>query len=100
MKTANSAATREPGRAAQGRVGSDRLRRRSAQISGEVEIVSMPVMRTEPLIETTAPSPASIRIGTLAAEHRADHRAAHVAHNGRCLIRITPTAAGPTEMSG
>jgi PPOX class probable F420-dependent enzyme len=60
---------------------------RWAQISGEVEIVSLPEA-IEPLIEYYR---------SISGEHPDwnDYRAA-MKKQRRCLIRITPTAAGPT----
>ena len=58
-----------------------------AQISGDVEVVSLPEA-IEPLIEYYR---------SISGEHPDwdDYRAAMI-KQGRCLIRITPTAAGPT----
>jgi PPOX class probable F420-dependent enzyme len=58
-----------------------------AQISGDVEVVSLPEAM-EPLIEYYR---------SISGEHPDwdDYRAAMIKQR-RCLIRITPTAAGPT----
>jgi PPOX class probable F420-dependent enzyme len=58
-----------------------------AQLSGDVEIVSLPEA-LEPLVEYYR---------SISGEHPDwdDYRAAMI-KQGRCLIRITPTQAGPT----
>jgi hypothetical protein len=58
-----------------------------AQLSGNVEVVSLPEAM-EPLVEYYR---------SITGEHPDwdDYRAAMI-KQGRCLIRITPTKAGPT----
>jgi PPOX class probable F420-dependent enzyme len=58
-----------------------------AQLSGDVEVVSLPEAM-EPLVEYYR---------SISGEHPDwdDYRAAMI-NQGRCLIRITPTKAGPT----
>ena len=60
-----------------------------AQLSGDVEIVSLPEA-LEPLVEYYR---------SISGEHPDwdDYRAAMI-KQGRCLIRITPTKAGPTVL--
>jgi hypothetical protein len=58
-----------------------------AQLSGDVEVVNLPEAM-EPLVEYYR---------SISGEHPDwdDYRAAMIKHR-RCLIRITPTKAGPT----